>query len=383
MATELTMSMDQSGTRLVTSEPAPPALPPGALTRAADDDGIVALWLRRPNLSPRTVRNARKEAERFVLWLRAHGLSLRTTAYEDLLAYAAFLADPAPAVDWIRAERYPRSDPRWRPFCGPLSPASQVQALTVLKGLFSWARAAQYLPTNPAKLLGSMRVVSNEAIERFLPPAAITFMLLAAENMPASTPSAALRRARARFLVQAFYLTAVRLSELASADMRSVRCDDAGAWWLHVLGKGRRHGKVPVPAALLDEYRRYRLAYGLAAMPGPGDTFPLVLSSRGSPRRASHNAVAAAMKVIMRRAVQLANEHGQPEVAHRLGQASTHWLRHSSLTHQLDRGVPLKTVQLNGRHANIGTTGRYLHKEDATRHAETTAAITIVPLPAS
>jgi integrase/recombinase XerD len=361
----------------------PPALPAGSLTRAANDDELVALWLRRPNLSPRTVRNSRKEAERFLFWIRTRGATLQTVAYEDLVAYAAFLADPQPAEQWIRAARYARTDARWRPFCGPLSEASQVQALTVLKGLFSWARAAEYLSANPATLLGNMRVVPEGSVSRFLPPDGISLLLAAADQMRADTPAAALRRARARFLVQAFYLTAVRLSELAGADMRSLRRDDAGAWWLHVLGKGRRHGKVPAPAALLEEFRAYRRAFGLAAMPAPGEALPLVLTTRGPQRRASHYAVAAAVKDVMSRAIALAVGRGQLELADRLRQASTHWLRHSSLTHQVDRGVPLKTVQMNGRHADISTTGRYLHKEDAARHAETVAAITIAPWQAS
>ena len=397
MANDLTTRQQQSTGSFLLSAQAPPTLPAGALTRAADDSELIALWLRRPNLSPRTVRNGRKEAERFLLWLRARGQVLVDVAYEDLLAYAAFLADPQPAGVWVRAERYPRSDVRWRPFCGPLSTASQLQALTVLKGLFSWARAAQYLPTNPAALLGAVRLVAEDVVSRFLPPAAIALMLLAADQVaivhtppghtrrrvtayvdPAgapSTPAAVLRRARARFIVLAFYLTAVRLSELAGADMRSVRSDDDGAWWLHVMGKGRRRGKVPVPAALLDELMAYRQAHGLSPLPAPIDTLPLVLTSRGPLRRASDKAVAAVVKDVMRRAILLATARGDAELAHRLSQASTHWLRHTALTHQLDNGVDLKTVQLNGRHAHISTTGRYLHKEDAARHADTTAAI--------
>ncbi|NHZ83401.1 tyrosine-type recombinase/integrase [Massilia sp. CCM 8695] len=66
-----------------------------------------------------------------------------------------------------------------------------------------------------------------------------------------------------------------------------------------------------------------------------------------------------------------------PEIADRLASASTHWLRHSSLTHQANGGVPLKTVQHNARHASIKTTGRYLHKDDAERHAETVATMAI------
>ena len=354
-----------------------PPLPSGSLTRAANDEELIALWLRRPNLSPRTVRNCRKEADRFLYWIRAHGKHLVDVRYEDLLAFAAFIADPQPADQWISATRFPRVDPRWRPFCGRLADVSQLQALTVIKSLFRWAYAAEYLAANPAQLLTGMRAVGGDAVVRHLPPAAISLLLDAADLLQDDTPGAALRRARARFLVQAYYLTAARLGELASADMRSIRRDDSGAWWLHVLGKGSKRGKVPVTPALLAEFRQYRQAFGLPTLPAPGDTTSLVLATRGPQRGASHYAIAAALKGVIDRARVMAVQAGMTEIAARLSRASTHWLRHSSVTHQANGGIPLKTVQLNARHASIKTTGRYLHKDDAERHAETVATMAI------
>ncbi|MDQ1835337.1 MULTISPECIES: tyrosine-type recombinase/integrase [Massilia] len=314
-----------------------------------------------------------------MFWIRVHGKQLADVRYEDLLAFAAFITDPQPADQWIATTRFARADPRWRPFCGPLADVSQLQALTVIKSLFRWACTAEYLQANPAQLLTGMRAVGSEAIERHLPPTAISLLLEAADVLQDATPGAALRRARARFLVQAYYLTAVRLNELIGADMRSIRRDDSGAWWLHVLGKGSRRGKVPVPPSLLAEFRQYRQAFGLAALPAPGETISLVLASRGPQRGVSHYAVAAALKAVISRAHALALDAGMPEIAVRLARASTHWLRHSSLTHQANGGVPLKTVQHNARHASIKTTGRYLHKDDVERHAETVAAMTIHP----
>ena len=81
----------------------------------------------------------------------------------------------------------------------------------------------------------------------------------------------------------------------------------------------------------------------------------------------------------MRKASLLVQGQGQHDTADRLLQASTHWLRHTSLTHQIDAGVPLKTAQLNSRHSSLATTGRYVYKEHAVRHAETIAALFITP----
>jgi integrase/recombinase XerD len=49
---------------------------------------------------------------------------------------------------------------------------------------------------------------------------------------------------------------------------------------------------------------------------------------------------------------------------------SPHWLRHAHASHALDRGAPIHLVQATLGHANINTTGRYLHarpKESSSR----------------
>jgi site-specific recombinase XerD len=350
---------------------ASPPLLPGALTHADTDARLVRLWLQRPNLSPRTIRAADKEAHRFLLWCGAHGLQLRTVYYEHLLAYANFISQPEPADQWIAAAKYPRTDQRWRPFLGPLSEPSQRQTLVILKGLFGWARAAEYLAHNPAKLLGNLALSGEETVSRFLPSPAIPLLLAAVEQLPCDRPGEAIRKARARFIILAYYHSAARLNELVQADMRSIARERDGRWWLHVLGKGKKKGKVPVTDQLLAEYQRYREALGLSALPRHDESLPLLLASRGPQRRASHYTIARAIKLVMKSAGALASADGNPELARRIEQASTHWLRHSSLTHQLDAGMPLTTVQRNGRHAHIKTTGRYLHKEDDARHNET------------
>lgn len=353
---------------------------PAPLVAASDDAQLVAAWLSRPGLSPRTVRHAGKEAERFLLWCGTRGQRLRDVRFEDLAAYSAFVMDPQPAARWIARTRFRRIDPRWRPFAGPLSVASHRQAIIILKGLFRWAKAAQYLAADPAALLGRMTVPQAETVTRFLPPSAIALMLGAAERMPGATAGQALRRARSRFLVKLFYLTAARLGEVAGADMGGIRLDHLGHWWLHVVGKGRKLGQIPAPADLVAEFVLYRHAFGLPPLPVPGDTSPLILTTTGAARRASEGAIAKMVAKVMTAAAELARALGNYDAAARLDLASPHWLRHSSLTHQVDAGVALKTVQLNARHASIAVTGRYVHKENAARHAETVDALRIDPL---
>ena len=50
--------------------------------------------------------------------------------------------------------------------------------------------------------------------------------------------------------------------------------------------------------------------------------------------------------------------------------ASTHWFRHTSLTHQAELGVDLRYLQATARHASIETTQKYLHQENRQWHSE-------------
>ncbi|MGO4157029.1 tyrosine-type recombinase/integrase [Cupriavidus sp. YAF13] len=59
--------------------------------------------------------------------------------------------------------------------------------------------------------------------------------------------------------------------------------------------------------------------------------------------------------------------------AARLDAASTHWLRHTHISHALAAGAPLEVVQQNAGHASLDTTTRYVTTEAARRMAATQA----------
>jgi site-specific recombinase XerD len=58
-------------------------------------------------------------------------------------------------------------------------------------------------------------------------------------------------------------------------------------------------------------------------------------------------------------------------VAHRVSQASAHWLRHTAGSHMANNSVDLRHVRDNLGHASISTTSGYLHAPDDTRHNDT------------
>ena len=74
------------------------------------------------------------------------------------------------------------------------------------------------------------------------------------------------------------------------------------------------------------------------------------------------------VKTLLHQAANGLNDQRQASI---LRAASTHWFRHTSLTHQAERGVDLRYLQATARHASIETTQKYLHREHKKWHDET------------
>jgi hypothetical protein len=64
--------------------------------------------------------------------------------------------------------RFARAHPDGRPFPGPLSPASQRQAVVILNTLFSWLVNAGYLAGNPLSLSRQRTRKAKPRITRYL-----------------------------------------------------------------------------------------------------------------------------------------------------------------------------------------------------------------------
>ena len=50
--------------------------------------------------------------------------------------------------------------------------------------------------------------------------------------------------------------------------------------------------------------------------------------------------------------------------AEQLEHASTHWMRHTGITHDLEAGAEVRYVQAQARHSSPKTTARYDHKQE-------------------
>ena len=345
------------------SEASAPAAPPD-LVQARSDIEAAAIWLEATTDNPKTRRAMRKEVERFILWgLHARGKELSQMGVMDIRAYVKFMADPQPAQVWVSAIKRPRQHPDWRPFAGPLSLSSQRYALVQLSSLYSWMVKGGWLKGNPVALVKKPEAPVDPMIQRLLPVEgiALAFEAIAATKSP-------LKRARDHFMFSLFYLTGLRTFEATAVDMSTLRRALNGQRWLMVHGKRNKRREVPIAEALYEELGRYRVAFGLPEDIMPGEETPLLMAANAKRKRASNSTVLKAMIDIMGRAAALAQAQRQLELAERLGEATTHWLRHSCFSHLAQATGDLVMVRSLAGHARLDTTSRYLHAEAEKLH---------------
>lgn len=345
-----------------------------SLIYAQNDVEAILAWLHEFQDSPNTLAGYRKESERFLLWLHDRGLTFQTLRRSDVLDYKKFLQNPQPASRWI-GRSLPRSHPEWKPFSAPLKSSSIHHTFAVLKSLFSYLNHAGYLRGNPFLLTRQIRLKTHDTLqERFFDVATWQWILHYLDTMPRTNPREIAHAERSRWLLILLYLTGARRNEIANARMCDIfiRHD---LWWFRVEGKGGKVGEIPVSDELLAALIQYRRSLNLPDLPNETDKRALV--GRIGAHDAScmtHKAIYLIVKQIFENAAALAEQHASPDIqkfAPTLRAASTHWMRHTSASHQLERGVPLLVVSKNLRHQSIQTTGRYLHTEDFARHQAT------------
>ena len=137
-------------------------------------------------------------------------------------------------------------------------------------------------------------------------------------------------------IMELFYSSGLRLSELAALDIADV---DPYTESVRVFGKGRKERVCPVGLPALEAIQKYRSAANV-------HTGPLFINK--ARRRMSVRSVWLVLKRYVR--------HTSIPIS-----VSPHKLRHSFATHMLDRGADLRSVQALLGHASLSTTQIYTH----------------------
>lgn len=210
-----------------------------------------------------------------------------------------------------------------------LRKTSAARKLAALRTFFRYLCREGVLQRNPARALLSPR--SERRLPRHVEESEVATLL--------EFPGDSRKQVRARAILELFYATGIRCSELVNLDVSEV---DFEARMIRVLGKGRKERIVPFgkrAGEALLEYLPIR-AQGNRASDA------LFINARGG--RLSDRSI---RQLVAARVREVAS-------ARRM---SPHGLRHAFATHLLERGADLRAIQELLGHASLSTTQRYTH----------------------
>ena len=205
--------------------------------------------------------------------------------------------------------------------------------LVAVKIFFRWCCARGLIPRDPAEPILPPR------LEKHLPG---TLNEEHARRLVESITGNSPLDYRDRAILELFYASGLRLSELLESRLENLNLDEG---WIRVTGKGSKTRLCPVGAAAREALAAW-LAHGRPALVGPKTGSHVFLSRRGTLLTR-----ARVWQIVKERAAFARLEQ----------RVHPHLLRHSFATHLLNNGADLRVIQEMLGHADISTTQIYTH----------------------
>ena len=211
-----------------------------------------------------------------------------------------------------------------------LAKRSVARALSALRTFYRFLNATRGLEVNPARAARTPKL--DRTLPAYLNRAEMDELFKEAEQR---ATAGGFREARDLAMLELFYSTGMRLSELAGLNDPDV---DLVSDQVKLRGKGKKERIVPVGSHAIAALRRY--------LSKRGEGRALFVNMRG--KRITPRGVQLAMKRLFATLSRGKDLH-------------VHALRHSFATHLLDAGADLRSVQELLGHASLGTTQVYTH----------------------
>ena len=272
------------------------------------------------HVSPHTLRNYLSDLQQFRAFLVERKLCLDVSAAVDKIDLSKV------DIHVVRAYLASLNKDRKKSSIG--------RKLAALKSFFRYLAALDLLPKDPLLLIQSPK--QEKPLPGFLSVDDV-FQLLAGIDVKNTLDI------RDRAILEFFYSTGVRVSELAGLNWADI---DFQLGIVKVLGKGSKERIVPfghlAKQALENYASEQRKKWNL---PCKGES-PVFLNNRGG--RITTRSLARIVEKHLRRA----------GITVKMG---PHGLRHTFATHLLNGGADLRVIQEMLGHASLSTTQRYTH----------------------
>lgn len=350
------------------------------------------------NKSEHTFTRFRNETERFLLWVfLVKSSPMDQLRKSDILDYADFCWQPP--VSWIclaSHEKFQLSNGHymqnnaWAPFKLKLPknsttsdatpdkkkyrPSQQTLAatFTAVIAFYKYLMNEEYLSGNPAQIAKSdcRHFIKDAQVKeiRRLTESQWQYVFKVALNMANEDPT----YERSLFVICALKTLFLRISELSerkhwSPTMSHFWQDSEGNWWLKIYGKGRKLRDITVPSSFMAYLKRYRNYRGLNPLPSTSENYPIVEKIRGQGGMTSRQLSRIVQEVFDLAYQEMKRDHGE-DSASKLKEASTHWLRHTGASMEVERGRALKDLSEDLGHSSMATTDTvYVQTENRLR----------------
>ena len=212
------------------------------------------------------------------------------------------------------------------------SPRTIARYLATLKSYFKYLIKAEILSFNPAELIKTPKFSSKI-------PIFVSSHLI--EKLMSTPDSNILKGARDKAMLELFYSTGIRLSELMNLNIQNI---DIKSKLIRVIGKGNKVRIVPIGQKGINALNLYLNKEGRKF--NSKMIQPLFINKKN--KRLSKRTIQRSITKYLKAIIGVEG-------------AGPHTLRHSFATHLIENGADIRTIQELLGHSSLSTTQIYTH----------------------